>query len=80
LPRYFFHTDDGSPDRDDEGTELKDVGSAKCHAVKYASDLICDGKTDFWGNDDWRMSVTDENGLILFELHIMGTEAPATIS
>jgi Tfp pilus assembly ATPase PilU len=77
VPRYFFHADDGTPDRDEEGTELDDLAAAKCHAVKYASDLICDGTTDFWGNMDWRMSVSDQTGLTLFDLHIVGTEAAA---
>ncbi|HEU0044020.1 DUF6894 family protein [Sphingomonas sp.] len=79
MPRYFFLVHDGSPDRDEEGTELDDLAAAKCHAVKYAGDLICDGTTDFWGKVDWRMSASDEKGLTLFDLHIMGTEAPATL-
>jgi hypothetical protein len=78
LPRYFFHLDAGSHDRDDEGIELDDLAAAKCHAGKYAGDLICDGKTDFWASIDWRMTVTDQTGLTLFDLHIVGTEAPAS--
>jgi hypothetical protein len=77
MPRYFFHVEDGSGTRDEEGTELKDLAVAKCEAVKLAGQSICDAAGDFWDREEWKLTATDESGLTFFCLHILGTEAPA---
>jgi hypothetical protein len=77
LPLYFFNVDDGDSDLDSEGTELKNLAVAKCEAVKLAGRIICDAGDTFWDRAEWRLTVTDEKGLSLFELYILGTESPA---
>jgi hypothetical protein len=77
MPRYFFHVEDSRVDRDGEGMELADLAKAKCEAVEYAGKLICEHASEFWNHDGWRMTVADDTGLTLFELHLFGTEAPA---
>jgi hypothetical protein len=74
MPRFFFQVE-GPPD--DWGTELPDLAAAKCEAVRYAGRLICEEAERFWDTADFAMTVTDENGLILFSLTLSGTEAPA---
>jgi hypothetical protein len=75
MPQYFFHIDDGSnPDTD--GVELADLATAKCEAVKVAGNIICEAAGDFWSKQEWAMTVTDESGLTLFALRVIGTEAP----
>jgi hypothetical protein len=77
MPQYFFHIEDGLTGRDDEGTELEDLAVAKCEAVKLAGQMICDSAGEFWGKEEWRMTVSDASGLTLFSLHFVGIEAPA---
>jgi len=79
MPRYFFHIEDGPTTRDEEGTELKDVSVAKCEAVKLAGQMICDSAASFWDRQEWKLTATNEDGLILFCLHFVGIEAPAVI-
>ena len=77
MPRYFFHIEDGSSVHDDEGTELEDLGVAKCEAVKLAGQMICDSAGGFWDKEEWKLTATDERGLTLFCLHFVGIEATA---
>jgi hypothetical protein len=80
MPRYFFHIDDGVLRQDDEGTILKDLASAKCDGVKLAGQAICDAGEAFWDRQEWTLTATDEDGMTLFRLDILGTEAPALVT
>ena len=75
MPVFHFHTD---KDHDVDGIELPDLASAKCEAVKLAGRLICDEADLFWTKAEWSMTVTDDRGLTLFQLQIVGTDAPVT--
>jgi len=74
MPRFFFHVE-GLPD--DEGTEVPDLATAKCEAVRYAGRKVCDEAGNFWDTAEFSLIVTDEKGLILFTLSFTGHEAPA---
>lgn len=80
MPRYFFHVDDGIALRDEEGSELRDVTVAKCEAVKLAGQLICESADTFWSHQEWKLTATNEQGLTLFCLHLLGVEAPAAMT
>ena len=77
MPKFYFNVEDGSGIVDDHGMDLPDIAEAKCEAVRYAGRLICDHAGNFWNSGDWSMTVTDENGLALFVLQLVGTESPA---
>ena len=74
MQRYFFHVE-GRPD--DLGMELPSLASAKCEAVRYAGNLICEEADRFWDAAEFNLTVADETGLILFTLTVTGHEAPA---
>ena len=74
MPRFHFHSDG---QRDDDGTDLTSLKEAKCEAVKLAGRTICEEADEFWDKAEWTMTVTDGRGLTLFQLQIIGTEAPA---
>lgn len=73
MPRYFFHVEDGP---DDLGMDLPSLGDAKCQAVRYAADIMCDSAATFWDKAAFTMWVEDDTGLILFSIHVLGTDAP----
>lgn len=79
MPRFFFHTNHPTEGnvQDDEGMEFPNIHVAKCEAVAYAGRLLCDVAEHFWDTGDFEMTVTDEKGLILFTMRVIGTEAPA---
>jgi len=74
VPRYFFNVDEAL---EKEGLEFDSLADAKCEAVRYAGQLICDGASEFWDSADFSLTVTNDKGLILFTLRLIGIEAPA---
>lgn len=78
MPRYFFRTNHPAEEfLQDEALDFANIAAAKCQAAVYAGQLLCDAKEHFWDTADFELTVTDENGLILFAMRIVGTEAPA---
>ena len=77
MPKYHFHIDDGGSAPDREGVELENLAVAKCEAIRMAGRIICDAAASFWDRAEWTMTVTDDTGLTMFTLQIVGTEAPA---
>ena len=79
MPRFFFHTNNPAEGlvQDDGGAEYPSIHAAKCEAVAYAGRLLCDVAEHFWDTADFELTVTDEKGLILFTMRVVGTEAPA---
>ena len=77
MPRYFFHTNSPEDRGEAAGMEFESLHAAKCEAVRYAGQLLCDAAAHFWDNADFEMTVADEKGLILFTMRVVGTEAPA---
>ena len=75
MPRFYFQVDASSPGR--EGVELEGIAQAKCEAVKLAGRIICDEAAEFWDSAEWSLTVSDDAGLTLCTIQIIGTEAPA---
>jgi hypothetical protein len=63
--------------QDDERLDFPTLHDAKCAAVTYAGQLLADVAEHFWDEADFDLTVTDENGLILFSMRVVGIEAPA---
>ncbi|MFP5330466.1 MAG: DUF6894 family protein [Alphaproteobacteria bacterium] len=57
--------------------EAETVRHAKCDAVRLAGERLCDIADTFWDSAEFRMTVADENGLTLFSLQVIATEAPS---
>lgn len=77
MPRYFFNVIDGISIPDDTGTELTDLHQARLQAVRYSGELLKDHPDAFWIQNEWRIEITDLNGLVLFAIHISAVQAPA---
>lgn len=77
MPRYFFHLHDGIDRRDPEGSELPDLDAARCEAVCLAGCLMRDNVHEMLKGKDWHLDVEDERGLILFQVEVCLTDAPA---
>lgn len=73
MPRFFFHVEDRP---DDLGVELPSLAAAKSQAVRYTADLLRNAAPTFWETANLTMSVEDERGLVLFAVHVLGTDAP----
>lgn len=74
MPRYHFNLDDC---QDEQGLVLADLAAAKCEALEFAARHICDAANMFWDREEWLLTVTDEVGLSIFQLNIVGTQSAA---
>ena len=77
LPRYFFHTQSDFRFSDSEGLELAGLFEARKQAIQSCGELMKDCADVFWGSRPWTVTVTDAVGLVLWEIGIDGTAAPA---
>ena len=76
MPRYHFHSADGSRDPDLEGTELENDQAAQQAAVAYAGAMLKDDPMLLWEKGSWRVEVTDEEGVLLFTVVTLAMDAP----
>ena len=78
MPRFFFHHTDGVFDPDNEGTEFADLTTARMEAVRYAGEIVRDYPDEVWAGDTFRIEVSDEAGMLLCTVVILGLDAPAS--
>ncbi len=78
MSRYYFDVRDGSVFPDDTGTELPNIETAREQAVRFSGKLLTDLGAKFWDVGDWRISVRDESGRVLFGLSLAATDAAPT--
>ena len=77
MPRYFFHVHDGKNIKDVEGVVLPDCQSARVEAVRLSGAILKDEARTIASGGDWHIEVTDESGLILFQMTFLMIDAPA---
>jgi hypothetical protein len=80
LARYFFHVEHGGSFLDKQGVELPNLHAARVEAVRLLGELLRDEAHRSWDCRAVKLSVTDENHLILFALDLSGIVAPASAS
>jgi hypothetical protein len=76
MPVYHFHVSDGIGGPDLDGHLLAGLADAKREAVSLGGSLIREMGDRFWDGDDWRLEVTDSDGLLLFTLIFSAIIAP----
>lgn len=78
MPRYYFHIDDGAPKPDGQGVDLSSLDEARAEAVSAAGTMLKELDGELWnkGGGQWTMHVTDEDGRLLFSLHL-AAEVPS---
>ena len=77
MTLFYFQLEDSVSSRERDAWDLQDIAAAKCAAVRYAGEILCDSSGTFWNAAEWKLTVTDETGLALFTLELIGTDAPA---
>ena len=82
MTAYVMLIDDGIRPVEPYEIELANLQAARVEAARLLGAMINDEPEDFWPEDfwkamDWRLSVQDETGRLLFELYAGTLEAPA---
>ena len=77
VQRYFFHTQDGRPFHDEEGTPLPNDEAARIEAARVLGQLLNEHPSGVWHDEEFRLTVTDEQGVTLYVLDIAALRSPA---
>lgn len=59
--------------------ERDDVRALRIEMARFVGELLSDHAEKVWADQDWRVDVTDEAGLILYVMHISATDTAATM-
>ena len=79
MARYHFQVRTESHVALTESAELGNMNEARIEAARRIGSLLNEHAQQIWADEDWRMDVTDETGLILFTIHVSAMEAAATL-
>lgn len=77
MPRYFFHTQSDTRLSDDVGVDLLGPLQARHEAIRSLGEMLEDFPQPFWGSRPWTVTVTDDTGLVLWEINVDGTASAA---
>jgi hypothetical protein len=78
VPRYFFHTVDGSRDRDTVGTEFPDHAAARKAGIRVAGELLNEDPDRLWDGQEFRVEVTNRDNTLLFTIILRAVNAVAS--
>jgi len=76
MPRYYFHCADGHREPDLEGTVLTNDEAAQHAAIAFAGEVLKGNPTELWQKGQWRVEVTDAQGVLLFTVITLAVDAP----
>jgi hypothetical protein len=57
--------------------ESADHTELRIEIARFVGQLLKDHARTIWADEDWRVDVTDERGLILYVMHIAAIQASA---
>jgi hypothetical protein len=76
MPEFLITAHRGAQPPDMSWINLPDLAAARREAVRYAGELLIDTGADFEG-EAWIVTVSDDNGGIVFSINVLWTAAPA---
>jgi hypothetical protein len=77
MQRYFFHSQNETRYTDDEGMELDGPVEARRMAIRTCGQMMQDAPEGFWSSRPWSVTVTDDKGLVLWEIFMDGVASAA---
>lgn len=76
MPRYHFHSTDGTRDFDGEGLVLPDDAAAQHMATAFAGEVLKNEPDVIWDRGPFRVEVTDGAGLLLWTVVTLAVIPP----
>ena len=77
MARYNIEVRTESHVADTTTVELEDLTKLRLEVARFVGELLRDHASQIWLDQDWRVDVTDESGLILFTMHVSAQDVPA---
>jgi hypothetical protein len=57
--------------------ERENLTDLRIELARFVGELLKDHANQIWVDEDWRVDVTAEDGLILYVMHVSASQAPA---
>lgn len=73
--RYFFNLAGAVEDPDDDGFEFEDLSDARINAAIFAGEYLRDRPEVVWSGNEFRVEVTDSEGVLQFTFIALGVDA-----
>ena len=80
MPRFYFAVRTETHVLLADAVDLSDVEDARLEAARRVGNLLKTHAEILWTDQEWQMDITDEQGLILFVIHISAMRTSATMS
>lgn len=80
MQRYFFHTQTDTRFSDNEGMVMDGPLEARRQAIATCGQMIVDAPEGFWGSRPWSVTVTNNAGLVLWEIFMDGVTCQPSIA
>jgi hypothetical protein len=58
--------------------EMEDLTALRVDIARFVGQMLSDHAKQIWVDEDWRVDVTDDQGLILYVMQIQAMCAPVT--
>jgi hypothetical protein len=58
--------------------EMDDLTALRVEVARFVGEMLREHANEIWADEDWRIDVTDHNGLILYIMQIQAMCAPVT--
>jgi hypothetical protein len=77
----LYHIELRTADRvwDTVEVDRPDADGLRIEMAKFVGDLLREHAGQIWADQDWRVDVTDDRGLILYVMQIVATDSAATM-
>jgi hypothetical protein len=78
MPIYHINVRTESHIASTVDVERESLTELRLEMARYVGELLKDHAELIWVDEDWQVDVTDDDGLILYVIHISATETCAT--
>lgn len=80
MARYTIQLKTESHVREALEVDRDDLQALRLELARFAGELLRDHANEIWVDQDWRIDVADESGLILYVMQVSATDTAATMS
>ncbi|WP_118858345.1 DUF6894 family protein [Sphingomonas mesophila] len=77
MPKYHIALRTESIVSETLDVERANLTELRIEVAQFVGQLLSDHANEIWVDEDWRVDVTNVDGLILYVMHISAFEAPA---
>ena len=78
MPYYNFEVRTETHVMLTKGGEFQDDAAARSEAARRVGELLQEHASSIWVDQDWKMEITNDVGLILYVIHVSASRTSAT--